>query len=81
MSISTSGPRPTVLIMDSLALLIDLNDHTILQIATILKTEKSAINLEKLSVQQQIDKTDCGLFTITFAVEACTGTDVETCYI
>ena len=55
--------------MDSLGLLTDLSPYTILQIAKLVNTNKSFFAVQKLSVLQQTETSDCGLFAITLAVE------------
>ena len=63
--------RPTIRVMDSLGLLMELNSTTILQISQLVNTNKNFFNVEKLAVQQQVGISDCGLFAIAFAVETC----------
>ena len=70
-AITKSKQRLKVKVMDSLGLLLDLNHHTILQISQIVKTKKLFLDIEKVTVQQQTGSTDCGLFAIAYAVEAC----------
>lgn len=61
-----------VQVMDSLGLFMPLN---VLQIAKIysVPTDQSVVEIQKLSIQQQQETLDCGLFSIAFAVEICTG--------
>ena len=49
----------------------------ILQIAKIYPTTKSALQVNRLSVQQQIGFHNCGLFAIAYAVDTCFKNDVE----
>lgn len=63
-----------VLVMDSLSSSLDLNDHTLIQIASLLKSERPSISIQKISTQQQSGFLDCGLFAIAYSLEACLGT-------
>ena len=49
----------------------------IMQIAKIYPTVKSTLQINRLSVQQQIGIHDCGIFAIAYAVETCHGNDVQ----
>ena len=60
--------------MDSLSSSLDLNDHTLIQIASLLKSERPSISIKKISTQQQSGFLDCGLFAIAYSLEACLGT-------
>ena len=64
-------------VTDSLGLLSDQSPNTILQIAKLDNTNKSFFTVQKLSVQQQTETSDCGLFAIAFAVETCLKMNVE----
>ena len=67
-------------ILDSLAICNDLNDDTIFQICKIyspLSSKKGLLKLQKLSVQQQCNNQDCGLFAIANMVEICFGNNPE----
>ena len=59
--------------MDSLSSSLDLNHHTLIQIASLLKSERPSISNKKISTQQQSGFLDCGLFTIAYSLEACLG--------
>ena len=63
-----------VLVMDSLSSSLDLNDDTLIQIASLLKSERPSISMKKISTQQQSGFFDCGLFAIAYSLEACLGT-------
>ena len=66
--------------MDSLAIRNNLNDDTIFQICKIfspLSSKKGFLKLQKLSVQQQCNDLDCGLFAIANMVEICYGNNPE----
>jgi len=67
-------------ILDSLAIFNDLNDDTIFQICKIyspLSSTKGFLKLQKLSIQQQSNNQDCGLFAIANMVEICYGNNPE----
>ena len=49
----------------------------LLQIAKIYPATKSILQINRLAVQQQVGKHDCGLFSIAFAVETCFKSDVQ----
>ena len=60
-----------VMVMDSMALFLSLNNSTILQISKIYRV--STLEIRTVSVQQQKGSLDCGLFAVAFAVEVCLG--------
>ena len=69
-----------VRIFDSFAICNDLNNDTIFQICKIyspLSSKKGFLKLQKLSVQQQSNNRDCGLFAIANMVEICYGNNPE----
>ena len=45
------------------------------QACTILKSNKSLINLNVMNVRQQVGGTDCGVFAIAMATDLCFGVD------
>jgi len=49
----------------------------LLQIAKIYPAAKSILQINRLSVQQQVGIHDCGLFSIAYAVETCYRNDVQ----
>ena len=49
------------------------------QVAAVLQTPQSAFELRHVNVQHQVGGSDCGLFTITFAVALCSGLDPLRC--
>ena len=49
----------------------------LLQIAKIYPTAKSTLQINRLSVQQQVAIHDCGMFAIAYAVETCHRNDVQ----
>uniref|UniRef100_A0A1X7VJL7 Uncharacterized protein n=1 Tax=Amphimedon queenslandica TaxID=400682 RepID=A0A1X7VJL7_AMPQE len=53
--------KKEVKVMDSLGELLDLNDHTLIQIAKLVKSEKTSIIIQQVSTQQQLGVCDCGL--------------------
>ena len=59
--------------MDSFGDTLELNDYTALQIASLVKTNRSQIVIHKLPAQTQSGVHDCGLFAIAYAMEACLG--------
>jgi len=66
--------------LDSLAIFNDLKDGTIFQICKIyspLSSTKGLLKLQKLSIQQECNNQDCGLFAIANMVEICYGNNPE----
>ena len=65
----------TVMVMDSMALFLSLNNSTILQISKIYRVPNCNFTLEirTVSVQQQKGSSDCGVFAVAYAVEVCLG--------
>ena len=49
------------------------------QVATILKSPSTAINLNFINTQRQIGGSDCGLFAIAYATSICFGIDPSLC--
>ena len=62
-----------VMVMDSMALFLSLNNSTILQISKIYRVLNSTLEIRAVSVQQQKGSIDCGIFAIAYAVEVCLG--------
>ncbi|XP_019861172.1 PREDICTED: uncharacterized protein LOC109589556 [Amphimedon queenslandica] len=62
-----------VKVMDSLGESLDLNDHTLIQIASLVKSEMTSIIIQQVSTQQQLGVRDCGLFAIAYSLEICLG--------
>lgn len=64
-----------VMVMDSMALFLSLNNSTILQISKIYRVPNcnSTLEIHTLSVQQQKGSLDCGVFAVAYAVEICLG--------
>ena len=52
-----------------------IDDHVILQIATMYKCDGHILTVQRLPVQIQQGNKDCGVFSIAYALEACTGND------
>ena len=53
--------------------------ETVLQVAKIysIPSNHSSLKVRRLSVQQQLGACDCGLFSIAYAIELCSGWDPE----
>jgi hypothetical protein len=62
-----------VMVMDSMALFLSLNNSTILQISKIYRVPNSTLEIRTVSVQQQKGSSDCGVFAVAYAVEVCLG--------
>ena len=65
-----------VKVMDSLGESLDLNDHTLIQIASLVRSEMTSITIQKVSTQQQLGVRDCGLFAIAYSLEMCLGSRI-----
>ena len=64
--------------MDSLSSSdVKTSPEILLQIAKIYPTAKSTLQINRLSVQQQVGIHDCGIFAIAYAVETCHRNDVQ----
>uniref|UniRef100_A0A1X7U0E1 Uncharacterized protein n=1 Tax=Amphimedon queenslandica TaxID=400682 RepID=A0A1X7U0E1_AMPQE len=63
--------KKEVKVMDSLGELLDLNDHTLIQIARfrLVKSKKTSIIIQQVSTQQQLGVRDCGLIEIANSLE------------
>ena len=67
-----------VQVMDSLSSSdVKISLEILLQIAKIYPAAKSTLQINRLSVQQQVGVHDCGLFAIANAVETCFRNDVQ----
>ena len=67
-----------VQVMDSLSSSdVKTSLEILLQIAKIYPVTKSTLQINRLSVQQQVGIHDCGLFSIAYAVETCLKRDVQ----
>ena len=78
--ICTSRMKSSTIIqvMDSLSSSdVKTSPEILLQIAKIYPAAKSIIQINRLSVQQQVGIHDCGLFAIANAIETCFGKDVQ----
>ena len=71
--IVTKPCQMNIRLMDSFGDTFELNDYTALQIASLVKTDRSQIVIHKLPAQTQSGVHDCGLFAIAYAMEACLG--------
>ena len=63
-----------VRLMDSLPLK-TVEDHLILQIASMYKCDGHILTIQRLPVQIQQGNKDCGVFSIAYALEVCIGND------
>ena len=57
---------------------LEVTEETILQIACICKPQGNTLEIQRLPVQQQKGRHDCGVFAIAYMVEVCSGNNVET---
>ena len=64
-----------VMVIDSMALSLSLNNSTLLQISKVCRVPNCNSTLEicTVSVQQQKGSLDCGAFAVAYAVEVCLG--------
>ena len=75
--VSTDGTG-LVYVLDSLSLFMSLNKHTAFQVAQIYSIPATrSLQVKRLSVQQQHGTLDCGVFSIAYAVEICSGRNPE----
>ena len=71
--VCVSSVNGRVTLMDSLIITHELEPTLQVQIAKIYSNHLDFIEVNTLSVQQQMGNTDCGLFAIAFALEVCEG--------
>ena len=65
-----------ICVLDSLAYVSSLPESAIIQVAKLYPSNSKLI-VKRLAVQQQNGYHDCGLFSIAFAVEVCSGRNPE----